>query len=137
MESWHDILGIRAVIDRYAAGVDQRDWELVRQCFTEDCRADYGQAGAWTSREPFVAWLDEIHRDVGPTMHRMSNHDVRVDGDSATATSYLDALLHVEHRGFDLLHVVAVYRDGLTRTDDGWRIEARTSENFVWRREHT
>jgi 3-phenylpropionate/cinnamic acid dioxygenase small subunit len=137
MTPWYDALAIRDVIDRYAAGIDRRDWDMLRNCFTADCKTDYGRSGQWQEREPFVAWLDEIHRDVGPTMHRMSNHQIDVDGDGASATSYLDALLRVEHRGFDLLHVVATYTDELVRTDEGWKIASRRVDDFLWRREST
>jgi hypothetical protein len=135
MGYWHDVLEIREIIDRYAVGIDVRDWELVRSCFVPGCHADYGRAGSWTAREPFVAWLDEIHRDVGPTMHRITNHQIHVDEGTATATSYFDALLQVEHGEHDLLHVVGTYDDELVRTDDGWRITSRRSDNFLWRRE--
>jgi ketosteroid isomerase-like protein len=135
MQHWHDVLEIRDVLDRYCVGIDRRDWELVRTCFTSDCLADYGRSGSWTAREPFVAWLDEIHRDVGPTRHRLTNHQVQVHGDVATASSYLDALLQVEHRGYNLLHVVATYTDELVRTGGGWKIAVRRTEDFLWRRE--
>ena len=135
MEVWHDVLEIRTVIDRYATAIDRRDWDLARTCFTDDCTADYGRAGSWDGREAFVSGLDEMHRDVGLTMHRITNHDVHVDGDRATATSYVDALLRVEHRGFNLLHVVASYDDELVRTVEGWRICARRCETYSWRRE--
>jgi hypothetical protein len=135
MNQWRDVLEIRDVLDRYCVGIDRRDWELVRDCFTADCQADYGRSGSWTAREPFVAWLDETHRDVGPTQHRLTNHQVQVNGDVATASSYLDALLQVEHRDHDLLHVVASYADELVRTEEGWQIAARRTETFLWRRE--
>jgi hypothetical protein len=134
MRYWHDVIEIRDVIDRYAVGIDRRDWELVRHCFTPECHADYGRSGQWTAREPFVEWLQEIHRDVGPTMHRMTNHQIDVDDERATATSYFDALLQVEHREHDLLHVVGTYADALVRSDDGWKIASRRSENFLWQR---
>ena len=134
MGYWHDVLEIREIIDRYAVGIDLRDWELVRSCFAPGCHADYGRAGSWTAREPFVASLDEMHRDVGPTMHRITNHQIHVDGGTATATSYFDALLQVEHREHDLLQVVGTYRDELVRTDNGWKIASRRSDNFLWRR---
>jgi hypothetical protein len=136
MQQWHDVLAIRDVIDRYAAGVDRRDWDLVSTCFTPDCHADYGRSGKWTSRPPFVAWLDEIHSSVGPTMHRISNHQVKVDGDTAAATSYLDALLQVEHAEYDLLHVVASYHDQLVRGPQGWQIAERRLSDFLWRRQY-
>jgi hypothetical protein len=118
MARWEDVLAIREVIDRYGLGIDRRDWDLVRSCFTADCTSDFGRPGRWNDRESLIEWLDEIHRDVGPTMHRLTNHHVEVDGDAAMATSYLDALLHVEHRGYDLLHVVATYKNALVRTDE-------------------
>jgi len=136
VEVWHDVLEIRAVIDRYATAVDRRDWELARTCFTEDCTADYGRSGSWAGREVLVTALDDMHRDLGPTMHRITNHDVQVDGDTATATSYLDAMLQVEHRGFDLLHVLGRYSDLLVRTEDGWRISVRRVDTYLFRREH-
>jgi len=137
MESWHDVLEIRDLLDRYAAGIDGRDFELVAGCFAPDVRADYGRSGSWADRDALVTWLDEIHRDVGPTMHRITNHQVQDDGDNATATSYLDALLQVEHDGYDLLHVVGRYVDELARRADGWRITARRVETYSWRREHS
>lgn len=134
MDHWHDVLAIREVIDRYATAIDRRDWPRLRTCFTPDCTADYGRAGAWTGREPFVAWLEEIHRDVGPTLHRMTNHTVQVDGDAATARSYVDALLRVEHKGHDLLQVAGTYDDELVRTAEGWKITCRRNETVLWRR---
>jgi 3-phenylpropionate/cinnamic acid dioxygenase small subunit len=135
MGHWADVLEIRDVIERYATAVDRRDWELVRSCFTADCVADYGRAGRWSDLETLVTGLENMHRDVGPTMHRVGNCRVDVDGDAARATTYLDALLMVEHRGFDLLHVVATYEDELVRIADGWRIASRRIETFLWRRE--
>src|SRR5437763_11132612 len=131
MKDWHDVLDVRDVIDRYGAGIDRRDWELVRSCFTPDCHADYGRAGSWRTRDALVEGLTDMHRDVGATLHRLTNHRVEVDGDVARASSYLDALLQVEHRDHDLLHVAATYADELMRTDEGWKIATRRTETFM------
>lgn len=128
---------IRDVIDRYAIGLDRRDWELVRTCFTEDCVADYGRTGSWTNREALIDALDEIHREIGPSLHRLSNHYFEVEDDRARATTYLDAVLKVEQHGFDLVHVIGTYHDELRRTGDEWRISARRVETFMFRREST
>ena len=55
----HADAAIRDVIDRYAIGLDRRDWELVRTCFAADCLADYGRTGRWTDRETLIDALDE------------------------------------------------------------------------------
>jgi 3-phenylpropionate/cinnamic acid dioxygenase small subunit len=133
MDRWNDMLAIRDVIDRYADALDRRDWDHLRSCFTADCRADYEGFGRWTAREAFVAWLEAIHRDLGPTLHRITNHQIEVDRDRARATSYLDALLQLRHQDQDLLHVVGKYVDELIRTEEGWRISDRRVETF-WRR---
>ena len=38
---------ISAVLVRYASGIDRREWDLFRSCFTPDCAIDYGEIGAW------------------------------------------------------------------------------------------
>jgi hypothetical protein len=134
MQDWPDILEIRDVIDRYATAIDRRDWELLRSCFAPDCEADYGRSGRWSGRAPLVAWLEEIHREVGPTLHRITNHQVKVDGDRAAAVSYYDALLLVEHREHDLLQVTGTYTDELARAADRWEITSRRCDTVLWRR---
>ena len=136
MAHTEDVVAIREVIDRYALGIDRRDWAMVASCFTDDCTADYGRSGRWTERYTFMSALAEMHAAVGPTLHRMSNHMIEVDGQGATAVSYLDALLKVEHRSFDLLHVAAVYADALIMRVGEWKITERRVEPFLWRREH-
>lgn len=135
--SSHDALAIRAVLDRYAAGIDRKDWDLFASCFTDDVTADYGKNGQYAGRDGFVDAFDHMHRDpVGATLHRITNHDITVDGDTAHAISYFDAVLRVEHKGFQLLHVIGTYTDDLRRGDDGWRISNRVAESIVYRREH-
>jgi len=137
VDPWLDILEIRAVLDRYAAGIDRRDWDRFASCFTEDCHVDYGRNGVYTARGPFVKAFEQMHQPpVGATLHRVTNHDIVVDGDSATATSYFDAALKVEHKGFQLLHAIGTYTDELRRTPDGWRIARRKTATVMHRREH-
>ena len=135
--SWHDVLAIRSVLDRYACGIDRKDWALFASCFTEDVTADYGRNGQYSGRDAFVAAFDEMHRPpVGATLHRITNHDITVDGDTAHAVSAFDAVLQAEHKGFQLLHVIGTYTDDLRRTDDVWRIARRRAESIMYRREH-
>lgn len=135
--SWHDVLAIRSVLDRYASGIDRKDWELFASCFTDDVQADYGRNGRYSGRDVLVEAFDLMHRPpVGATLHRITNHDIRADGDTARAISYFDAVLQAEHKGFQLLHVMGTYTDELRRCDDGWRISRRAAESIVHRREH-
>ena len=39
---WSDRLNVTAVLYRYAAGIDQKDWTLFRTCFADRCGVERG-----------------------------------------------------------------------------------------------
>lgn len=127
-EDEHDI---ERVLVRYATGIDRRDWELFRTCFTDDVRADYEGLEPWHSADEITAFMAERHADMGHTMHRLSNLAIEVDGDTATARTYVDAVLMASD-GQTGLNPRGFYDDELVRTPDGWRIAHRrfTSVHF-------
>jgi hypothetical protein len=116
---------IIAVLTRYAAGIDRRDWALFESCFTEDACADYGAFGRWSSAAQITVFMEQAHTSVGPTLHRLSNFEVSINARGASARSYVDALLMpgpgegTVHRG------IGFYDDELVRTTQGWRIRSR------------
>jgi SnoaL-like domain len=57
-------------------------------------------------------------------LHRITDVAVGVDGDTARARSYVDALL-MGADGASGLNAVGWYDDELVRTGDGWRIARR------------
>lgn len=111
---------------RYATGIDRRDWDLFRTCFTEDCTLDYGPIGPWDGLDAATTWMDETHQRFGMTMHRMTNAVIDHDGDSDTAVarSYVNAVLATLD-GTSSFQGNGVYDDQLVRTDDGWKIQTR------------
>jgi 3-phenylpropionate/cinnamic acid dioxygenase small subunit len=112
------------LVVRYATGIDQRDWELFRTCWTDDAVCDYGEVGRWDSGEAITAFMVKIHESCGHTAHRMSNYVVRPDGDGYAARTYVDAIVMRgdNHTGFQML---GYYDDAYRLTDDGWRISRR------------
>ena len=109
---------------RYATGIDQRDWDLFRTCFTDDCVADYGDIGVWHGTDEITAWMDEAHEGAGHTLHRITNHAAFVDDDTVRARCYVDAII----MGADNLtgvRAVGFYDDELRRTELGWQIHRR------------
>jgi 3-phenylpropionate/cinnamic acid dioxygenase small subunit len=116
---------IAELLVRYATGIDSRDWDLFRSCFTDDCDADYGPIGHWHGADEITEWMRQSHAPTGHTMHRITNQVVRSDGDRVRARSYVDALvLAADNRSGT--QAVGYYDDELARTDDGWRIARRT-----------
>ena len=53
------------VLIRYATGIDSRDWDLFRSCFTEDCEVDYGDIGVWHSAAEVTGWMRDVHEACG------------------------------------------------------------------------
>ena len=115
---------ITEVLVRYATGIDRRDWDRFRTCFTDDVEADYGDIGVWHGVDEITAWMTEIHAGCGHTMHRITNVEADVSGDEATSRSYVEAL--VLFAGNEAgVRAAGWYDDELVRTDDGWRIARR------------
>jgi 3-phenylpropionate/cinnamic acid dioxygenase small subunit len=115
---------VEDVLLRYATGIDTRNWELLRTCFSNDCDADYGDIGHWHSGDEITAWMAQCHDPLGPTMHRITNLAVAVDGDRVTARCYVHAIVTTADRS-TAIHAYGWYDDELVSTPDGWRIAQR------------
>jgi hypothetical protein len=68
--------------------------------------------------------MDQSHAMAGHTMHRLSNHAIAVDGDTATARTYIDGLIMAQDNSSGV-NAVGYYDDELVRTAAGWRIARR------------
>jgi hypothetical protein len=120
-----DERAISAVLIRYASGIDTRDWSLFRSCFTDDFEGIYGSFGHWKSGDEITNVMDEMHRAIGPTLHRMTNFVITGDAESATARSYVDALLTPADPGGDVHHGIGYYDDQFIKQENEWRIAKR------------
>jgi hypothetical protein len=110
---------IQRIIHQYCRGADRCDGELLRSVYHDDAIDDHGDIFRG-SADDFVPWvLDVLRRRFVSTMHCVTNILVEVDGDEATAESYL-----IAH------HVVAAERE----EDRKMRIfGARYVDRFEWR----
>jgi SnoaL-like domain len=119
---------IAEVLIRYATGIDSKNWPLFRSCWTDDIDVDYGDLGRFTAADELTDLMTRIHDGMGQTYHRMSNLVINVDGDCATARSYVHALLMaIPGDSSSWVDAVGHYDDELVRTSDGWRISRRTT----------
>jgi 3-phenylpropionate/cinnamic acid dioxygenase small subunit len=115
------------VLVRYATGIDTKDWDLFRTCFTHDVRADYGEGvGSWTDVDGITEYMTAMHADMLDTKHMLSNFVITIDGDTASASTYVHAVLVVTDDPLTWYEPVGRYEDHLVRTPDGWRIRERT-----------
>lgn len=115
------------VLNRYATGVDTRDWTLFRSCFTDDVEADF--TSIWPGlvvrgADEWVKRAEAVIEGLTTTQHIITNHAFDIQGDRATGTAYLHAQHVLHNRLGDGHNVLAgVYRYEFARTPEGWRIE--------------
>jgi hypothetical protein len=118
----HDI---HALILRYASAIDLRDWALFHSCFTDSCSADYGDIGHWASANELTAVMEDMHKDMGFTLHRISNIVVTLEAQGASCRSYVDALLTSKDASENPHRAIGIYNDELLKTQTGWKIKHR------------
>lgn len=122
-----DIEAIRAVLTLYAKSLDRRDFGAMRRVFTPDATGNYHAAGSYQGADVLSAFFERVLSQCGPTQHLLGSMDVQVRGDTATASTYLQAIHIGSKPGFEgqRLTVWGEYRDQLVRTAEGWRIRHR------------
>jgi SnoaL-like protein len=119
---------IAEVLIRYATGIDFKDWALLRTCWTEDVDVDYGEVGRYSGADAITGLMEQLHSAMGPTYHRLTNFAIAVDGDRATARSYVHAVLQaIPDDAASWVEALGHYDDEFVRTSDGWRISRRTA----------
>lgn len=135
---------ISDVFHRYALGVDMRDWEKFRSCFTDDVEADF--TSIWPGlvvkgADEWVGRAEALIEGFDATQHIITNHTHDIRGDSAHSTSYL----HAQHvckndMGTDENVLAGYYEYDLVRTNEGWKIKKysltvtwATGNHAVWK----
>lgn len=129
-----DRLAINDLLVRYAWAIDTKDWDTLDDVFTADAHIDYtatgGIAGGLAEIKP---WLAESLAAFPATQHLLSNSQVTIDGDTATArTAVYNPMGAATREGpLHFFFMGGIYADELVRTPAGWRIKRRV-EDLVW-----
>ena len=120
---------ITDVVNRYATGLDRRDWPLLRSIFTDDIDMEYTSVGIKPGRYSADKWVrnsEVLFAGFGPTQHTLTNHAITLEGDKAHAVVYMRA----EHFIEDLAPaenrwtIGGYYTVDLIRAPAGWKIHA-------------
>jgi hypothetical protein len=140
-----DWMAIHDVQNRYARGVDRRDWALVRSCYHPEATDNHG---AYTGGvDGLIEWMQNRHESITSSMHFIGNVLIEPAGqDNALVETYALTIQRVEAQaagqalamygldGKDLpaghtLESEARCRfvDRMVRAADGWLIQRRTT----------
>ena len=126
------------MIVRYGWAIDTKDWALLDTCFTDDAEVDYSSnpGGKQGPYRQVRSWLEKMLSAFPVTQHLMSNIDVKLDGDYATARTMVTNPQGAATREGPLhfFFVGARYDDDFVRTADGWRIAKRGRDHPLVRR---
>ena len=121
-----DQLEIQQLLARYSHAADLHPPEAMRDIFTEDGRFHIEAMGIDAHGiDRIIEFFTEMRAGMEGTYHVNSNLVIDVDGDSATAVSYLTTLRSGEKPE---IAGIARYQDQLVKTPEGWRIRARYVE---------
>jgi hypothetical protein len=116
-----------AVATRYCRALDTKDWPLLGTVFLPDATADLATPSPLVGVTAITDRIRTALEHLDDCQHLVGNHEVTVDGDSASHRCYLQAQ-HVRKAavGGPNYLVGGRYEDRLVRTPDGWRIAHRT-----------
>ena len=124
MSDWtQDRIEIQDVMLRYAAGADERNLELYRSCFADDCEiVGFGKETVHGA-DNWVAYVTGALERYRVTQHQMGPVYAEIDGDVAEARTDVQALHCPQDEAAEDFVLYATYKTRMRRTDDGWKIQ--------------
>lgn len=118
---------IHQVALRYCRALDTKNWALLDDVFVADATGQLGSPTTLVGREAIRERIRTALQHLDDSQHLVGNHEIAVDGDTATHRCYLQAQhIRAAADGGPNYIVAGRYEDQLARTDDGWRITHRT-----------
>ncbi len=121
-----DERNIVALATAYTWALDQHQWEDLRHVFAADATATLGDPEPLVGIDAIIGRIRAALEPLDDSQHLIGNHEVVVDGDTATHRCYLHAQ-HIRDAATGGPHymVAGRYEDDLARTGDGWGITHR------------
>lgn len=117
-----DRIALQDVMLKYAAGVDERDFDLYASCFLENVEiVDFGETPI-SGRDEWVEYVKVALNSYGPTQHMLGPQLATIDGDSAHCRTDVQALHYLKQPEGEILTLWATYETDMVRTDEGWKI---------------
>ena len=131
LQELSDRIEINDLLIRYTKAIDQKDWKLLDTVFTPDAEVDYVSSGGIKgSYAEARAWLEKALAPFPITVHYVTNSEVTLAGDRASARTAVYNPMFSKNADGSLHHfaVGAYYVDELVRTPAGWRIAKRRED---------
>jgi len=131
LQTLSDRIEINDLLISYCTAVDSGNIDRFDEIFTPDAIIDYSvfgfdRAGLQATKQ----FLKQSLPAVPNKQHMISNSEVFLDGDRATARTlcFNPMAVPLESGGYQMTYYHLWYVDRLVRTDKGWRISERVEE---------
>jgi len=120
-----DRIAITDLTIAYCWALDTRDWDRLDDVFSADVTAELASP-LLHGVEAIKARIKLALVPLDDSQHIVTNHQIVIDGDTATCRCYLHAQ-HVRRgvEGGDNYVIGGRYEDTMVRTAEGWRIAHR------------
>ena len=121
-----DERNIVALATAYTWALDQHRWEDLSGVFAPDATATLGGPEPLVGIDAIIGRIRAALEPLDDSQHLVGNHEVLIDGATATHRCYLHAQ-HIRHAAAGGPHYIVAgrYEDDLARIGDGWRITHR------------
>jgi uncharacterized protein (TIGR02246 family) len=135
LQRLEDTEAIRRLFQAYQRALDGKDFRAYAALFARDGVFVAGSATA-TGPEAIFALVDSmpdsglLTQEVGDDFHLVSNVDIEVDGDRATATSTWSYIVRAAD-DTPRLEKLGHYEDELVREDGAWRFARRNAPGDI------
>jgi len=123
---------------QYARAVDLHDYQLLLDCFTETIAVDFTDylPEARFDDLPAKDWVNMVRQLTEPldaTQHLMSNFDIEIQGDTASALIYLRAMHYLpNNRGENHAECGGYYQNTYKKIGNLWKIKSMKLTYSFW-----
>lgn len=120
-----DLEAIRRLTAEYCWAVDNSNAEALRELWVEDAVWDVSSFNMplVTGQDAIVSFFEALFQSTTHRFHSAINHRINVDGDTASGTVYLYAVVANPDGSRDESH--GYYQDEYVRTGAGWKFKSR------------
>ena len=117
-----DRFAVQDVMQRYAAGVDDRDMQMYRGCFADDVEVVGFGADTFHGGDVWTEYVTKALLAYGATQHMLSPVYATITGDEADARTDVQALHYMLEPEGSILTLWATYLTKMRRIDGQWKI---------------
>ena len=116
-----DRQALQDVMLRYAAGVDDRDFDLYRSCFADDVEVVGFGPNAIQGADAWLEFVRTALEQYGATQHMLGPQLATIEGDTAETRNDVQAMHELKTEG-GLFTLWATYLTRMQKQNGEWKI---------------